>query len=129
MELAAALGDADLVASDTLFVERLASAFLPTPPFPLPPVSCWLLFRGVSSPAAHHSPPEIPSRQFHPIYARETVWSGKRKDPPLPSFPSPGFSGWSSQCDPRLRGPQDVQKEPNPNVDCQRWGPSTPFTT
>lgn len=54
MELAA-FGDTDLVASDTLFVERLASAFLPTPPFPLPPVSCWLLFRGVSSPAAHHS--------------------------------------------------------------------------
>lgn len=95
---------ADLVASDTLFVERLASASLATPPacfvsccfaaFPLPPARC--------APAAHHSPPEIPSRPFHPIYARETVSSGKRKDPPPPSFPSPGFTGWSSQCDPRL---------------------------
>lgn len=98
MELAAAFGDTDLVASDTLFVELLASAFLPTPPFPLPPVSCWLLFRGVSSPACPlrsrctPQPPEIPSRPFHPIYARETVWSGKRKDPP-PKLPVPRILG------------------------------------
>lgn len=79
----------------------------PRPPFPLPPV-CELLFRGVSSPACPlrsrctPQPPEIPSRPFHPIYARETVWSGKRKDPP-PSFPSPGFSVVKSMRPPSLR--------------------------
>lgn len=69
----------------------------PRPPFPLPPV-CELLFRGVSSPACPlrsrctPQPPEIPSRPFHPIYARETVWSGKRKDPP-PKLPVPRILG------------------------------------
>lgn len=88
------------MALDTLFVERLAKASLFTPPHPplstLPSGSCFVGVSSLTCPLHSRCTPQprIPSQQpFHPIYAPETVWSGKRETPPLPKPPVPRILG------------------------------------
>lgn len=107
-----------------------------TPPHPplstLPSGSCFVGVSSLTCPLHSRCTPQprIPSQQpFHPIYAPETVWSGKRETPPPPQASGPPDSrGGQVNATPVVEDHKDVQKEPNPKVDCQHWGSSTNFT-
>lgn len=124
----------DLVASDTLFVERLASASLFTPP--IPTHTSELLFRGVPLPPARCAPAGTPQPRRYPVdhsirsmqnRTRVVRWTASSL---LPQASRPPDSrGGQVNATPVFEGHKMCRRSRIPMSIANTWGSSTSFAT